>query len=551
MTGRRGYLIVSDLHLSLGRSPKTGYLSRTEDFLFSSEFCAFLDHHMRDSEWQDVSWTLAVNGDFMDFLQVSEIPDSAEDLRVDPSYGLKTGPRESAWKVRRIVLGHERFFEKLAEFLELHRLIIVSGNHDAEFNYPQVQDTFVESVARIAEIDPTRLRERIEFRRWFYFDGDVYFEHGHQYDRLNSFRTILETRLPSGPRLPEEERDDLELPLGSLFVRYLFNRVETVSPIADNIKPPTRFLSWFVVHQPLSALYFAVSDGREVLRRIRRKWRHNPPEAYADRDRSQKAALADLAESLATASHAAGKEEWLERLVRLQALRESPLLVPGDGRPWRLLRSSIGPFRTPLLLGVFFFVLISGVFLALYPLIVAALPSSVSRILAGWLASLPHPLLETFRWLFLAEIAGWVLVRLLKRDPQRTIRQRLRQRALEIQQLTGARFILMGHTHDPDLLHLPNGGLYLNSGTWTKVFSDEDRVFREEKELTFARIVESHKGLKAKLLKWEGRLGEARLAYVFADPGGNPRGPSGGSGVAHRSIGDIPEPPFHSPNRML
>ena len=76
----------------------------------------------------------------------------------------------------------------------------------------------------------------------------------------------------------------------------------------------------------------------------------------------------------------------------------------------------------------------------------------------------------------------------------------------------------MGHTHDPDLLHLPNDGLYLNTGTWTKVFSDEDRVFREEKELTFVRIVDTPKGLKAKLLKWEGRLGEARLAYVFADP---------------------------------
>lgn len=519
MNRRRGYLIVSDLHLSLGRSPATGHLSRTEDFLFASEFCALLKHHVQDSEWRDVSWTLSINGDFMDFLQVTEVPVPPGDLRADPLYGLKTGPSESAWKVRRIVRGHERFFEKLVEFLELHRLIIISGNHDAEFNYPEVQSAFVEAIAEIGRIDPRRLADRIEFRRWLYFDGEVYFEHGHQYDSLNSFRTVLETRLPEDPRLAGAEQEDLELPLGSLFVRYLFNRVETVSPIADNIKPPTRFLSWFLVHQPFDALRFSLSDGREVLRRIRRKWQYPLPGVYAERDRAQAEALSRLAESLAAVRSTADDEtQWSERLTRLHALSESPILLPGGRWTSRLVRQFIGPLRTPLLLGTLLLILAAGAILTLWPLVEAAMPSEIGRVFDEGIAAVPTSFLDSVRWLFLAIIAGLVLIRVLKRDPRLTIRQRLRDRALEIQKLTGARFVLMGHTHDPDLIHLPNGGLYLNTGTWTKVFSDQARVFREERELTFVRIVDTPKGLKGKLLKWEGRLGEARLAYVFADP---------------------------------
>ena len=520
MQGRHGYLVVSDLHLSLGRSPETGHLSRTEDFLFSSEFGAFLEHHMYDSQWRDVSWTLAINGDFMDFLQVTEVPEEPDDLRVDPRYGLKAGPRESAWKVRRIVRGHERFFEKLVEFLEQHRLVIVSGNHDAAFNYPEVRSAFVEAVARIGEIEPQRLASRIDFRSWCYLDEQVYLEHGHQYDRLNSFRTVFETRLPRDPRLPEVEQDDLELPLGSLFVRYLFNRVETVSPIADNIKPPTRFLTWFLVHQPLEALRFAISDGREVLRRVRRKWRYHSPEVYDSRDRSQAESLAEFARSLpATAQGEGSAEVWSERLRRLHSLGVPPILLPGDGWTSRIVRSLIGPTRTPVLLGAFLFILAAGLLLALGPLLAALLPSPIVSFVQWGLAAVPKAVLEALRWLFLAEVVGLLLSRLLKPDPRLTIRHRLRRKAREIQELTRVRFVLMGHTHDPDLWKLADGALYLNTGTWTKVFSDQDRVLREERELTFVRLVETPEGLKAKLLKWEGRLGVARLAYVFEDPG--------------------------------
>ena len=522
MSLRRGYLIVSDLHLSLGRDPQTGRLSRTEDFLFASEFCALLKHHTEADEWRDVDWTLAVNGDFMDFLQVTEAPDPPGSLRADPEYGLKTGPRESAWKVRRIVRGHEHLFEKLVEFLELHRLIVISGNHDTEFNYPEVQGAFIEALAETAKVDAGRLRDRIEFRPWLYFDGDLYIEHGHQYDHLNSFRNALDTRLPSHRRLPAEDRDDLELPLGSLFVRYLFNRVEAVSPIADNIKPPTRFLSWFLLHQPIEALRFFFTDGPEMLRRVRRKWQPAGPGAYEERDRSQSASLRRLALSLADPSEPGSAEAWVERLTRLHALTEPPLLQPGRAWVGRLVRHLIGPLRTPLLVSVLLLIPASGLLLVLAPLVWTLLPSILAEPLQRSLSAVPAPVFETLRWLVLLEVAGLILARSLRRDPRLAIRERLRRRAAEIGQLTGARFVLMGHTHDPDLLHLPNGGLYLNSGTWTKVFSDEDRVFREERELTFARIVESHDGLKAKLLKWEGRLGEARLAYVFEDRRGTP-----------------------------
>jgi len=71
----------------------------------------------------------------------------------------------------------------------------------------------------------------------YYEPGLIFVAHGHQYDSLNSFNYFLYPRRADGT---------FELPAGSFFVRYLFNRVESDYPFADNMKPASKFLGWYL-----------------------------------------------------------------------------------------------------------------------------------------------------------------------------------------------------------------------------------------------------------------------------------------------------------------
>jgi hypothetical protein len=77
----------------------------------------------------------------------------------------------------------------------------------------------------------------------------------------------------------------------------------------------------------------------------------------------------------------------------------------------------------------------------------------------------------------------------------------------------------MGHTHEVDLFDSDPNHHYFNTGTWTKVFGEEERVLREEKEFTFVQVRGTGQERQARLMKWEGRSKAARLAYLF-DPAG-------------------------------
>jgi hypothetical protein len=80
----------------------------------------------------------------------------------------------------------------------------------------------------------------------------------------------------------------------------------------------------------------------------------------------------------------------------------------------------------------------------------------------------------------------------------------------------GVRYVTMGHTHDTALRQLQNGGEYFNTGTWTKVFSNEERLVREESELVFVQAIRHADGLKVKLLKWNDPANEPRLVKLLS-----------------------------------
>ena len=224
-------LILSDLHLCEGAH------SENEDFFYDAEFAALLAHH------EDRNSLLILNGDIVDFLQVTS-KGSFENLSENEQrFGLGTDEAKSAFKMRVVMRAHKVFFAALARFLQKgNRAIILPGNHDVEFAWPMVQNELRKNMVRLG--GPIA-GNNLEFHRWMvYIPGLLYVEHGHQYDPVNAFDYHLFPFLP-------DNHAQLDLPLGSFLVRYFFNRLERTDPLADNFRPPTKYVGLMARKDPV------------------------------------------------------------------------------------------------------------------------------------------------------------------------------------------------------------------------------------------------------------------------------------------------------------
>lgn len=240
-------LVISDLHLSQGES------SQYEDFFYEKEFTDFLKYH------QEKPTTLVLNGDFIDFLQIVETSPEFDLTEKEKKYGMNTTPEKSVWKLKYCIKKHNKFFKALGEFLEKgNKIVHVKGNHDVEFYWPQVRNSFYQVMENYGDFS----QKQIQFEQWFYYEpGRAYIEHGNQYDTVNSFCNFLHPVLPFAT-------NQIELPLGSFYCRYLFNRIESIDPFADNIKPATKYLGWVLLSRPQMALKIL----RYYLPAIARTW---------------------------------------------------------------------------------------------------------------------------------------------------------------------------------------------------------------------------------------------------------------------------------------
>jgi UDP-2,3-diacylglucosamine pyrophosphatase LpxH len=495
-------LIVSDLHLSEGRHPQTKKFSRNEDFFFDEEFSRFLDYHQQHPQDNGKPWHLIINGDFLDFLQVTStdldpvldvdflkylgartVEEARAQLSYDRAhldYGYGCGPKEGVYKLWRIMDGHWTFFEALANFLvNGNRVTIIKGNHDADFSYRDVQSAFASKLRTIYEKEMKRahdpaitqkmrgLREMCEsgglrFIGWFYYEQNLlWVEHGNQYDNLNCFRNWLSPMLPKIPGY-DRRQDELDLPWGSLFVRYLFNKIESSDPLSDHIRPQTKFIAYFLAHQPFAAFKFLVTSGRYMLKKMRRSWSKLMPGAYTERDAAQGAAMEELARHSNTP---------LELLCQVYKLRAQSVLKEDPGSTlWRAIRSLT---RSRFMLPV--------------SLIVCPIAS-----VCLWVRSF-FPAAE---------------------ESDDT----LGRKAEEIAEKMNVRYVVMGHTHNTDLQQLSNSaGEYFNTGTWTTVFSQEELLMGDESELVFACGIRENNGadLKMLLMKWNDPAGEPRLVRLL------------------------------------
>ncbi len=530
-------LIVSDLHLSEGRSERTHRLSRNEDFFFDEEFARFLDYHVRLDPQR--KWHLIINGDFLDFLQVistdfdQEFLDylgvknqrEARDLlQIGPQntrFGFDAGPGETVFKLWKVLDGHWLFTLALVRFLEQGNLVSIGrGNHDPEFAYDLVRQHFRRILMWFythkrqegtPDTSMTRNFERVcaqqvQFLEWFYYEaGVIWAEHGGQYDELNCFPHWL------APYLPKS--DHIEMPWGSFFVRYLFNSIETEEPFADNIKPQSAFVMWLVTRRPALALRFLFGNGKYMLKKMAMAWRRLPNDTPRQQQHVAIRQKLEADWNLPSGTLADFDAQQAQSVFR------NP---HGSRKIWKWLTRQ---WRLSLI--VLAYVLITTLFggiLIIAQLVTPIVPEVIRHVFAsvmhahGWLWPVWQVLLIsrgfTFVYLLLA-LAYFIW----QSFPHSVHPCYLVPKAEYLATKLNVPYVTMGHTHDTDLANIVDNGEYYNTGTWTKVFSPEERLIREESELVFLQGMRAPSGLTCKLMKWDDGADEPRLVKLFSDIG--------------------------------
>ncbi len=223
------YLIVSDLHLCDVEDHPDGWMyHKSSRYLFDGPFADLLaDFVAREAGRGPL--TLVLNGDIFDFDLVRAVPDSPPwpVRRAERKRGLDATEDKSVWKLERILAHHPRFVHALVGFLcGGHRVVYVMGNHDREFHFPAVQQAFFRWLRGCAEDSGGYFAEdAIVIEPWFYVvPGEIYVEHGHQYDSYTTFRYLL------APTVKMRGEEVLAIPMGNLANRYLMTRMGFFNP---------------------------------------------------------------------------------------------------------------------------------------------------------------------------------------------------------------------------------------------------------------------------------------------------------------------------------
>jgi len=494
-------LIVSDLHLSEGWDPETGRTSRLEDFFRDSAFARFLDYHERiknQPRFEGRPWLLVLNGDIFDFLQVVSLPEEGIALQTvkgvrhwenltanEREYGLGTMARESEWKLKQIAKGHQRFFAALGRFVAHgNQVAVVRGNHDVELYWEPVQERFVIEAKRAYVRQRLRkgagppltlaaCRERMRFYPWFYYEPErAYIEHGGQYEAANHFQDFLNPILPDDP-------ERIELPWGSLFVRYLFNKIEDVHPFADNVKPLTRYLSWAFRRNPIKAIEVFLGRGWVFLQAL---WKAGRKVTFS----AMRTGAEHNSVDQATVPLPPKVQEQIKELARRRT---------EDGwQSWvgRLLEGLIS-LVTLLIIGAFVVMAGATLFLDQRP----------------W-------------WTTAAYLAMAIVATVLRRELRQSLSRLssedyLTEVAGELEQILdrarGADTIVLGHGHRPAVERLEDAW-YVNTGTWIPIYEKEGPIEGRE-VLTFLRLTWEHEGIP-ELLHWDD-AGGAPSRMVFWD----------------------------------
>jgi UDP-2,3-diacylglucosamine pyrophosphatase LpxH len=234
-------LVVSDLHLGVGRTLENGQLNSLEEFYFDEKWTEFI-HYYTTGRFAEYEVELILNGDILNFLQIDY-----------HSHYLTVITEPICMDIlNRIVQGHPSFFRALRDFAAKpgNSVTYVVGNHDQAMLWPATR-------AYLNEVVGTTIR----FKNIVHFFDGVHIEHGHMHEAANRFdprKFFLKKNLAE---------PILNLPFGSHFFVEFVLKIKHRYPHVDKIRPFNRMIRWalfnetmFTIRNLLNlALYFMKS----------------------------------------------------------------------------------------------------------------------------------------------------------------------------------------------------------------------------------------------------------------------------------------------------
>jgi UDP-2,3-diacylglucosamine pyrophosphatase LpxH len=476
------YILLSDIHLGADLVQHVRPWSRdswlTEQAEIDHRLESMIEHHVERAE-RTIRFVIA--GDFVDFIGMSLPP---PDERTLPSgltaeerdHGLGSASDHSAHKVRAVAARHERVFRALARALDVgHELVIVQGNHDAEWHWPAARRAFLEGLsAHVANARREALRKRVQFHPWFYYvPGLLYVEHGHEFDPMCSYGDPL---LPLCPRDPRRIRATPS----EVLLRYVARPTRGLSTHGHEQAGFGTYLRMARTFGPVGAVRLFVRFARASLRLLR--------------DSTGRPGM-KLERRSARRLRALGRHYHVgtDLLRTLKSFHTRPIARSAQGLVRCLYWDRIA--------------------LALF---VA---------LAWALALLSAPYQDALRWSLLATVCAVLVGLVSSRGRDIDPSPRMRRGAWEIARRLGVPYVVMGHTHEPRFERLSSGGCYVNLGHWGQDELPEDRDQRVIPVSSYLRLVhDGEEGYRATLCAW-GPLHGSRV--LLAAPEGEALRPAG------------------------
>jgi UDP-2,3-diacylglucosamine pyrophosphatase LpxH len=445
------YLVVSDLHLVDVEEHADGWKSyKSERYLFDEAFDKLVSHFVDQAEGGD-RLTLVLNGDIFDFDLITAVPENPPwpVSRFERSRGLRPTAAKSAWKMEHILSFHQPFVKTLARFVSLgNSLIFLLGNHDRELHFDQVRDVLVSAIEKAARADElSLLTGSVKFEPWFFYvPGEIYAEHGHQFDFYTSFRYQL------APTVEMDGERELALPMGNLSNRYLMSRMGFFNPHAsDFILNVFSYVAHWVRHYLFSrrslllVWFFSSLQVIAMLLRIKKKLRAAPPVEHEKQVRKV-ARTYDLSN---------------EAIAALSRLYPEPI----TSRMFRLFRE-----------------------LWLDRVIIALVMTGGTITLA----LVPIPLwIKLMVPLTCFPLVYFIYEELAHGETIFAIEKKIPEHARCVVELLPARVVAFGHTHIPRQIPLARDATFVDTGTWAPILNKDGSL--KPGRRTYA-LVSFHRG---------------------------------------------------------
>lgn len=351
-TSQRTVVAVSDLHVGAGRGDD-GLWMPFEDFRWDTDFAAFLDH-LSSTHGDSVDLVLA--GDVFELWQSPSMQCSTDlthpgcvvkdCVLVDRDLGCSEA--DAVARLRYVLQHHAQFVALLKGFAMKgqNRVTIVPGNHDAALLFP--------AVAQLLRSYFTGYRISLESSGyWLSEDGQIYADHGHQFDPFNKFADW-----PTPFQMKDGVRY-ISKPWGENMVREFYEQYEYIFPVIDNLGSDlegiqfglarasrlesavavAKLLRFLVVLQSFRQRLDLLGDGNANVGQA--KWdydaiRQKPATFYIDSlsdDPAMKALAQSLLASAASFDGAALTREEIDQICRKKALLNSVGTTQGTVTP--------------------------------------------------------------------------------------------------------------------------------------------------------------------------------------------------------------------------